>query len=112
MRDSYHKISTHIELLKKDRKQLIENLDFRIDNNLQVREAILANELNHLVKVKACQHHNLFKARITDHGEKLGEIWSSLSKASKPQDLIYHLHIPDSNPPQYKCDSHCMAELS
>jgi hypothetical protein len=91
MRDSYYKISTHIEHLKKDHKQLTDHLNFRVDNNLQFYKAILANELDHLVKVKACQNCDLFKVWMTDHREKLGRIWSSLSKASKPHDLIYHL---------------------
>ena len=112
MRDSYHKISTRIDLLEKDRKQLTEHPDFEADNDLRVREAILANELDHLHKVKARQHRDLFKARMTDHGEKLGGIWSTLSKASKPRDLIYRLKVPNSNPPQYERNSHCMAELS
>ena len=112
MRDSYHKISTRIKHLEKDRKQLTEHPNFEVDNDLRVREAILANELDHLGKAKACQHHDLFKARMTDHGEKLGGIWTNLSKASKPQDLIYCLKVPNSNPPQYERDSHRMAELS
>ena len=112
MRDSYHKISTRLERLEKDRKQLTEHPDFEADNDLRVRKAILANELDHLGKVKARQNRDLFKARMTDHGEKLGGIWSSLSKASKPRDLIYHLKVPNSNPPQYERNSHRMAELS
>ena len=79
---------------------------------MRVHKAFLANKLEHLEKVKARQHCNLFKAHMTDHGEKLGGVWSSLSKESKLQDQIYCLKVPNSNPPQYECDSHRMAELS
>jgi len=112
VRSSYHKISSRIEHLEKDRKQLTEHPDFDESNDMRTREAFLANELEHLEKVQARQHRDLFKARMTDHGEKLGGIWSSLSKESKPRDLIYRLKIPNSNPPQYERDSHRMAELS
>ena len=83
MRESYHKISTCIDLLKKDRKQLTMLPDFDADNDLRTREAILANELDHLRKVKAHQRRDLFKAWLTDHGEKLGGVWSRLS--AKPR---------------------------
>jgi len=112
MRNSHHKLSSRIECLEKDRKQLTEHPDFEESNDMRVREAFLANKLEHLEKVKARQHRDLFKARMTDHGEKLGGIWSSLSKESKPRDLIYRLKVPNSNPPQYERDSHRMAELS
>ena len=79
---------------------------------MRVHKAFLADELEHLEKVRAHQHRNIFKARLTDHGEKLGGIWTSLSKESKPQDLIYRLKVPNSNPPQYERNSHRMAELS
>ena len=112
VRNSYHKISSRIERLERDRKQLTENLDFNESNDMRVREAFLADELEHLEKVRARQHRDIFKARLTDHGEKLGGIWTSLSKESKPRDLIYRLKVPNSNPPQYERDSHRMAELS
>jgi hypothetical protein len=62
MRESYHKISTCIDLLEKDRKQLMKHPNFNIDNDLRTRKAILANELDHLRKVKAHQRRDLFKA--------------------------------------------------
>ena len=53
MRESYHKISTCIDLLEKDRKQLTRHPNFDTDNDLRTREAILANELDHLRKIKS-----------------------------------------------------------
>lgn len=112
LRGSYNKISTCIKQLEKDHKELTEHPDFNDNNDLRMHEAFLANELEHLEKVKTRQHRDLFKARMTDHGEKLGGIWSSLSKECKPRDLIYCLKVPNSNPPQYERNSHRMAELS
>ena len=46
------------------------------------------------------------------HGEKLGGVWSALSKENKPHNTIYHLQIPNSNPPQYEHCSKRMAQLA
>ena len=82
------------------------------DNNIRMQEALLASELEHLEIVKARQHRDLFKAQLTDHGKKLGGVWSALSKNNKPQDMIYRLKVLNSAPPQYERDSKRMAELS
>jgi hypothetical protein len=52
------------------------------------------------------------RAQLTDHGEKLGGIWSAMSKENKPRDYIRRLRKPDSSPAQYERDSPRMAELA
>ena len=51
-------------------------------------------------------------ATIANHGEKLGSIWSTLSKEKKPRDYIRRLKIPNTEPAQYERNSHCMAKLA
>ena len=101
-----------ISLLEKDCQQLINNPNFNIENDLRVQEAFLANEIEHLERVRARQHQDLFRARLSNHGEKLGGIWSASAKVSKPRNLIYHLKVPNTNPPQYERNSNHMAELT
>ena len=111
-RNSYHKIGSRIKRLEMDRKSLTDNPNFQEDSAMILHEAFLTSELEHLERVKARQRRDVFRARLTDHGEKLGGVWSALSKESKPRDLIYRLKVPNSNPPQYERDSTRMAELS
>jgi len=109
---SFHKISTRIALIKKDRKQLTDCPDFNENDDLRFQEALLASELEHLEKVRARQSRDILTAWIIDHDENLGGIRSTLSKTPKPHDLIYRLRVPNVVPLQYEHDSTRMAELS
>jgi hypothetical protein len=69
---------------------------------LQTEEALLANEIAHLERLRAKTHKEIFQVKRNNHGEKLGGIWSAISKKKKPRDPIYRLKIPNSNSPQYE----------
>ena len=111
-RNAHHRLSSRITHLDADCQQLTEHPNFGEDNELRRSEAILVGEIEHLEQVKASQHQKIFKAYLMDHGEKLGRVWSALSKESKPWDLTYRLKIPNLTPPQYECNSSRMAELA
>jgi ribonuclease HI len=103
---------TRINQLTKDREQTLERPDFEENIELQWQEAILANEIEHLEKVISHNNRERLKAKITFHGEKLGGLWSNLSKPRKPRDAITCLRIPGPTPHQYEIRSDKMAELA
>jgi len=112
IRESYHRITTCINNLEKNRKTLTESPDLDNNNAIRWNEAILANEITHLENLQARQKCDTLKAQLINHGEKLGGIWSAMSKENRPRDLIRCLKTPNSNPPQYERDSCRMAELA
>jgi len=52
------------------------------------------------------------KAKLANHGERLGGMWSALGKEKRPRSLIYRLRIPNTNLPQYERSLKRMAELA
>lgn len=109
---SFHKITSHISCLKKDRRDLTRDPNFDNNDSLRMTEALIANELGHLEKVQAHHKRDKLHSQLSSHGEKLSGIWSTMYKENKPWDYLRHLKIPNSNPPQYERDSPCMAELA
>src|SRR6266851_2920321 len=99
---AYHKITSKIRNLKKDRNNIAArpNLDERDD--LQTEEAFLASEITHLKKAQMNLSKDTFKAKLMHHGEKPGGIWSKLGKVRRPRDPIYRLKTPNANPPQFE----------
>jgi hypothetical protein len=51
-------------------------------------------------------------AELALHGEKLGGVWSAISKKRKPRDYICQLKIPDTIPQKYTCSSKNMANVA
>jgi hypothetical protein len=49
----YHRITTHINNLKEDRKRLKESPNLDNDNTVCWNEAVIANEITHLENVQA-----------------------------------------------------------
>jgi len=45
---------------------------------------------------------DLMKAKLANHGECLGGMWSALGKEKRPMSLIHRLRIPNTNLPQYE----------
>ena len=111
-RDSYHKITSRTMRLEKDLRDIAHHPDFDTNVTMRTTEAILAQELEHLTKIRAREKKDKIKAEIALHGEKLGGIWSALNKENKPRDPIYRLRIPNSNPPQFERCSKRMAQLA
>ena len=96
---SHHKCRTKIQRLNEDREKLLESPEFEENARLHWQEAIIANEIEHLEKTISHNNRERLKAKISLHGEKLGGIWSNLSKSKKPRDIIYRLRIPNTTPP-------------
>jgi ribonuclease HI/exonuclease III len=109
---SYHKIHSRSKAIEKDLQTTRSDPDFDTNDELRTHEAFLASELAHLERVKAKNQRKLTRARLSNHGEKLGGCWSALSKDSKPRDIIYRLKIPQTNPTQYERCSKRMAEMA
>ena len=112
MKTTHHKINSKITSLEKDHKETINHPDFLRNGELRRHEAYLANELGHLEQKRARDRKETLNATLAKHGEKLGGIWSALSKEKKPRDLIRRLKIPNSFPPKYERDSRRMANLA
>lgn len=63
--------------------------DLDTDENVCVNEAFLASKLAHLEKTWAQDHKDETRMTLAYQGEKLGGVWSAISKERKPRDLIY-----------------------
>ena len=109
---SRYKINSKINAIKNDIKELNAHPDFDTNEQLRSTEAWLGEELAHLHNVNARAQKETLHAKIAEHGEKLGGIWSAISKDSKPRDLIRRLKIPNSNPPRYERHTERMANLA
>ena len=111
-KNSTHKIKVKLRALDEDRKSTAAARDFKNNEARQTEEAFLANEIAHLERASAKTRKEIFRARRNNHGERLGSIWSAMSKSKKPRDPIYRLKIPNSNPPQYERNTKRMAKLA
>ena len=111
-KETFYKTTSRIASLQKDLRKVTQIHNFNTDETLGATEAILANELEHLKRRLARDKKDNLRAEIAIHGEKLGGIWSKLSKENKPRDPIYRLKIPNSNPPQYERCSKNMAQIA
>jgi ribonuclease HI/exonuclease III len=110
--ESSHKINSRIRTLTKDQKELTTHPDFDSNDNLRSSEAIIAHEIAHLTQASGQMQKETLHAKLAAHGERLGGIWSAISKESKPRDLIKRLKIPNSDPPRYERCSKNMARLA
>ena len=108
-KESAHKINSQINTLEKDQNELTTHPDFDMNDNLHSSEAIIAHEIAHLTQANSQTQKEILHAKLANHGEHLGGIWSTISKESKPHDLIKQLKIPESNPPQYE---RCFKKMS
>ena len=111
-KETLHKVNSRIKALTKDLKETTAHPNLDTDDDLRTTEALLANELTYLARSNARTQKEELRAKLDDHGEKLGGIWSAMSKETKPRDLIRRLKIPDTNPPQYERRTERMAQLA
>ena len=109
---SKYKAMQKIKNLEKDRSETIETLAFERNEPARTHEAYLANEIKHLMRKDAQGKREDMKANLIHHGEKLGGIWTAISKGKKPRDLIRRLKIPNQDPPQYERSTVRMANLA
>ena len=111
-KESRHKVDSKINTLRKNINDLNEQPDFDTNNHLRESEARLARELAHLEKVNTRTQKDILHAKIAAHGERLGGIWSAISKENKPRNPIKRLKVPGSNPAQYERNTVRMAQLA
>ena len=111
-KDTYHKINSRINAITKDLKEIAAHPDLDTNENLRVSEAWLVKELAHLESINARSQKETLHAKLANHGERLGGIWSAISKEHKPRDLIRRLKIPNTTPPQYERHTERMARLA
>jgi len=111
-KECYHKITSRIKAIEKDIKETNNNPKINTNNNLRAHEAFLTSQLKQLKKKEATTHKATLNAKLANHSEKLGGIWSALGKEKRPRNPIYRLRIPNSDPLRYKHHSRRMAELA
>jgi len=111
-KECYYKITSCIKAIKKDLKETINNPEISTNRNMQTHESYLTSQLKHLKKKEAKNRKNILNAKLANHGERLGGMWSALGKEKRPRNPIHRLKIPNSNPPQYEHHSKKMAELA
>ena len=113
-RKSYYKLNSRIEAIEKDLHALRNSPDYDANKEARTDAAFLTYELEHLAKVKVKNQRNRLCANLANHGERLGGIWSSISREKKPCDLILRLKVPGSSPAsplQYERCTKRMAKL-
>lgn len=111
-KECYHKITSHITALEKDLRETNNRPDISMNKEAQAHKAILTSQLRHLKRKDIKNRNDLMKAKLANHSEWLGGIWSVLGKEKRPRSLIHRLKIPNTNPPQYEHSSKRMAELA
>jgi len=111
-KECYHKITSCIMALEKDLRETNNKPDISTNRETQTHKAILTSQLKHLKKKDAKNRSDLMKAKLANHGERLGGMWSALGKEKRPRSLIHRLRIPNTNLPQYERSSKRMAELA
>ena len=111
-KECYHKITSRIAVLEKDLRETNNKPDISTNRETQTHEAILTSQLKHLKKKEAKNRSDLMKAKLANHSERLGGMWSVLGKEKRLRSLIHRLRIPNTNPPQYERSSKRMAELA
>ena len=112
MKEYYHKITSCITALEKDLRETNNKPDISTNKETQACKAILSSQLKHLKKKDMKNRKDLMKAKLANHSEWLGGMWSALGKEKRPRSLIHRLKIPNTNPPQYERSSERMAELA
>ena len=111
-KELHYRMNMRIKLLEKDRDELANLPEADTDNNIRTSEAIVNNQLSHLVEKKASAKKDKLSAELALHGEKLGGTWSAINKDRKPRNMIRRLRVPHSNPPQFERSSKRMACLA
>ncbi len=109
---STHKINTKAKSLEQRQKAMLASEDLVANDAHQTEEALLVNEIVHLEQMKAKTQKEILRAHRSNHSEKLGSLWSAMSKTRNLRDPIYHLKILNSNPPQYERNTKRMAKLA
>lgn len=111
-RNSYHKLNSRIKGIESDLHSLQASPDFDVNESARTNAAFLANELEHLERVRAKNQSNKLRANLANRNERLGGKWSAMSKVRKPRDLILQLKVPESNPTQYERCTKRMVDLA
>ena len=111
-KEMHYKINSRINALIKDLKEISSHPDLDTNDQLRTSEAMIAEEITYLTRINAQTKKETLHAQLAEHGEKLGGIWSAISKENKPRDLIRRLRIPNSNPPRYERITERMARLA
>ena len=106
------KLANKIRAVEKNMKSIRGNPDIDVNNAIRANEAYLANELKRLESIRARDKKDDLRAVITNHGEVLGGVWTSINKDRKPRDLLQRLRDPNTNEEGYERDSRRMAILA
>jgi 1,4-alpha-glucan branching enzyme len=89
VKECYYKIMSHIIVIERDLRETNNSHDINTNRNVQTYAVYLASQLKHLKKKEARNQKDLLSAKLADHGECLGGIWSALGKEKKPRNPIH-----------------------
>lgn len=112
MKKSHYKHLTTIKNLQSDWRVILENPEFKTNDQLSWQGAIIADRIAYLERVNSHNSRAKLRVRITHHGKRLGGIWSDMNRVRKPRDIILRLAKPDTNPPEYETNSKRLANLA
>ena len=111
-KECFHKVTSRIKAIERDLRDTNNSQDISTNREAQTHAAYLTSQLRHLKKKEARNQRDLLSAKLANHGERLGGIWSALGKEKRPRNPIHRLKIPNTAPPQYERSSKRMAELA
>jgi len=115
VREYAHKITPKLDKLIKDKEKALDivlnsaNLDLV---EKQVTAGILDEEIQSLEKQRHTKARDKTAAKNRLEGETMGKTWCRSGKAHKPQDLLYSLKTPLTEPPTYEKRSDKMAKIA
>jgi hypothetical protein len=107
----HHRRATKIRKLDKARKEILDCPEFNENEDLCWEEVLIASQIVQLENLNSKNQQAKTKVRIACHSERMGGIWSNLSKSNKLRDIITRLEIPSTEPRRYKVKSHKIAKI-
>ena len=99
MKDLHYKLNTCIRLLEKDKKALANDPRADTCNNICTSEAMVTNQLSHLIEKKVCARKMILERNILYTARVLQ---GSVTQVSVGQSRGQHfLSLPDPYPPKW-----------
>jgi len=98
----HHKLTSRIKAIEKDIRDINNAPDDETNEERCTQEAFLTSQLKQLKKKNAKRRSETLRAKLAEHGEAMGGIWSAMGREKKPRNPIFRLRVPNSNPLQYE----------
>ena len=79
-KECFYRITSRIKAIERDLRDTNNSQDISTNREAQMHTAYLTGQLRHLRKKEARNQRDLLSAKLANHGECLGGIWSALGK--------------------------------